>query len=613
MPASSLLVVALLGPLAPVQTPFPILPLSEVRPGQKGWGLTVFTTPTVERFNFEVLGIERNIFPKKDVIWVMLTDDKLRHYGVVNGMSGSPLYVDGKLMGALAYGYSFSKDPIAGITPIEQMLEIPVALKNAGPPQNGGGGPREGGGGRIQLEPFGVPGDDELRTPRRALERLLPALGNVPGRLPLRAAQGPVMLGTPLAFSGLDPRVLERFAPFFETAGLVPMAGGGGGGAAGEPLDYPWEAGSPVAGLLMDGDLLAAATGTLTCRLGDVILAFGHPFLSSGQMELPMSRAQVLFTMTNLSSSFKVSNAGAPEGTIRFDHQNGILGVIGPPPRMVPVTVGLALNGETRNQYRYRVFHHKDFSGSLVALGVAQSASGLGPESAEITLEIRAEIGLRGRGPVRVRNLYTGEFAPTLAGAQASQAVNALVGNPFEPTVVEDVKVELRATMGLKQSTIAGVSYDRSEVKPGEELGITVRLRPYRGPIEEKRLTVPIPADLAEGQLQVLVGGAGPITAEERRLSPGRFLVQNLDQIIERVSEIRANDRVYVRVLARQTGAIVRGTELEELPPSALTVLTAPRSRGEAIPALDRLLGEYSIPCDFTVNGLDRYQLQVTR
>jgi hypothetical protein len=596
-----------------VQTPFPILPLSEVRPGQKGWGLTVFTTPTVERFNFEVLGIERNIFPKKDVIWVMLTDDKLRHYGVVNGMSGSPLYVDGKLMGALAYGYSFSKDPIAGITPIEQMLEIPVALKNAGPPQNGGGGPREGGGGRIQLEPFGVPGDDELRTPRRALERLLPALGNVPGRLPLRAAQGPVMLGTPLAFSGLDPRVLERFAPFFETAGLVPMAGGGGGGAAGEPLDYPWEAGSPVAGLLMDGDLLAAATGTLTCRLGDVILAFGHPFLSSGPMELPMSRAQVLFTMTNLSSSFKVSNAGAPEGTIRFDHQNGILGVIGPPPRMVPVTVGLALNGETRNQYRYRVFHHKDFSGSLVALGVAQSASGLGPESAEITLEIRAEIGLRGRGPVRVRNLYTGEFAPTLAGAQASQAVNALVGNPFEPTVVEDVKVELRATMGLKQSTIAGVSYDRSEVKPGEELGITVRLRPYRGPIEEKRLTVPIPADLAEGQLQVLVGGAGPITAEERRLSPGRFLVQNLDQIIERVSEIRANDRVYVRVLARQTGAIVRGTELEELPPSALTVLTAPRSRGEAIPALDRLLGEYSIPCDFTVNGLDRYQLQVTR
>jgi hypothetical protein len=587
------LAVALSGPTV-LAAPPPILPFREVRAGMKGIGFTTFRGTEVETFEVEIIGTIPNIAPDQNLILGRLRGGPLETTGVLAGMSGSPVLVEGKLVGAVAYSWGFAKEAIAGITPIEEMLQ--VAERGSAPPR-----PRP----RLDWNPEGL---RALRDPGR-LERffsdhVLGSLGLGTGA-PLRAA-------LPMSVAGVGPEVLERVAPALRRAGLLPFQGGGSGSASpGRPALPGLVPGSPVGIKLVRGDVDLTATGTVTWVDGDRVLAFGHPLFGLGQVDLPLATARAEALLPSLEQSARIAVPGPEVGAFRQDRAGGVFGIVGAQARMIPVRVRLSDGSKTDRSFSFDVAEDPLLGPIFLYVSLLGILERVERVLGSLTLQVKegSVVKLAGQDDAELHNVFAGPGASLFSTLRTVQILYLLMNNPWSTPQVEGVNLLLGFEDEPRKAQLRRVTLDRYRVRPGETVTATVVLRPYRGADLVLRSEIEIPQELPEGRLHLFVGDA--LAVDRADLSDDPIAPRDLKQLIWLINHLRRNDRVYILALREDSGVLLGGARLPNLPPSVHGILARPQSLGNFAMIPRRGVLEKEIPTGYAVEGFARVQLQV--
>src|SRR5467141_4731026 len=497
-----------------------IFPLSQVKPGMKGEALTIFAGDQVEKFDLEVIGVLDNFLgPKESIILVQLLGPKVEHTGVVAGMSGSPVYLEGKLAGALSLKLGiFTKEPIAGVTPIEDILSPPSQNAAAQP----------------STQQFALPSESAART-----------------GIPSGSALEPIE--TPLVFSGFQPAAIQQFANQLQGYGLVAAQGGT---AKPRPEDAHLAAGDMAGMVLVQGDASINSACTVTAVRADRVYLCGHPFLSLGNVQLPMARSRVVTTLSSDLASTKIVNVGGSIGTITGDHLTAVTGKLGAPPAMVPLDLTLLVSGASpakQKSLHFEIINHPKLTPLLVAITTFSGLTQNSLYGEGTTLHLSGEIRLQGHNPVQIENTFAPGDSLSPDGmpiATTMQGVfTRLFTNTFEPAKVDRISLRIESVPGRKSFTIESAWLEKGEAAPGETLRVRVLLRPYRGPARVEETPVHIPDQAARGTtLRILVGDADLLNRASRGFAfAGAGSGPNgLDQLIALLNRERRNDRLYV-------------------------------------------------------------------
>ena len=598
-------VAATTGGADPSAAPVALMPLEEVRPGMLGTARTVFEGNNLEEFKVEILGVLKGaIGPQQDLIIARLKGDKVEYTGVVSGMSGSPVYVDGKLVGAVSYRLgTFAKEAIAGITPIADMIKL------AGPKHTAEGGvqapdllgrflaSRAGGDGPIA-------GGNERGSRPAPGGSSMAAAGGFPGGLQ--------PIGIPLVCSGCDPGVLRYYAPIFESYGLEPTAGGG---VATSPGPLPLAPGTAIGAALATGDLNVVGIGTLTHVDGNRVFAFGHPLLGTGAMDIPMTQAQVILTFASSAASFKIANATRPVGTIFQDGLTAIVGEVGREAPTIPVTVRVT-SGAARRDFHYSILQSRAWSPVLVAITTANSPVRTTDYDSSATIALRYRIDLQGYPPVTLEDLYSGtnpaQPVHLAVANDAGSLFNLLYNNRFEEPEVASAELDVELLQGSQVATISSLRASRTEVRPGENVTVTAGLDLYRGREWEESWVVTIPEDTTPGEAEIIVGSGPALDGLDRRVIE-RQVVQaaGLADLVRLVGRQRRSRTLYLRLTRRAPTAIVRSEVLPDLPLSIFTVFNNPRLSTDTTLMADAPILEVPKDLDLVVVGGRRISLRV--
>lgn len=600
LPAPASAVSGATAPESPPAIPT-ILPLEEVHPGMQAAVRTVFRGDEIQEIPAEVLGVmEKSLGPGQSLILLRLKGETAAFTGVAAGMSGSPVYVDGRLIGALSYRLGqFTKEAIAGVTPIQYMLDLtrtppPAAAKRALAP--------------VAALPAGAPAPGTLP--------LVFPLGPIgPAEASAGSGASMVPIETPLVVTGVPAEILEHFIAPFRALGAVAVAGAGGSAPASLSSARPLRPGDAVAAQLVRGDMSVAATGTVTWVDGDKVLAFGHPFLISGPAGFPMARAEIYLTLASLSSSTKLARITETIGTWDQIRLPGLSGVTSRVPEMIPVTVTVKSPGRTVS-YKYEVASHREWSPNLVAVSVAGSLVNTPAFTDESTLSVSGRFELDGHPDVVLQDLYTGLGPPTSAAVAVAADIQGLFSavfqNRFEAPRVKAIALTAEGVEEGRVSFVEGVWPSRTEASPGDEVQYHVRIRTYRGDTSSRTFTFRIPEGTPKGDFQVLVGGAGFLVASERQMLSRQIAgADGLDQIIGIVNRLRTSDALYAKVVRRLPGAVVQSEILPALPPSVLTTLRSNRGSGDVAPLTEATVWENKIPTPSIVTGGTTLTLKV--
>jgi hypothetical protein len=568
----------------------PSLPFDEVRAGQRGVGRTVFAGDTVEEFEVEIIGKLEKIGPGRNVILARLAGGPLEETGVLAGMSGSPVLVDGKLVGAIAFTWGFAKEPIAGITPIEEMRG------DAGRPLRGtrleaGAAPWTG-------PPPAIAALDPLPLARRlSLVR--------PG-----ASVGPGLAAAPPLFAaaGFAPAAHELLAAALPRGvTLVP------GGAA-SPEESTGAAGlrpGEVVGVrLVDGDLELSAFGTVTEVDAERVLAFGHPLLGLGEIDVPMTRGRVETLFPSLSYSFKVASAGAEVGAFLADLPSGASGRVGARPRMVPVRVEVPSEGG--RTWSYRVASDPLLTPPLLFLTLASLAEESRPGTGAATFRLRegSTLLLEDGRQVDLPFFITGDQAGLITSAVVAIVSQLLLRNEFEPASLAGINLILEHSPGRLEAEVVDLVPHRSVVRPGETLPVSVHLQPWRGEKRTETLELEIPAHLSPGQLTLVAGDALRLAMRETREGP-RLRPRSLDELIHLLNNLRSLEHLYLVGIRREPAAAIGASIFPDLPPSRSLALVPPGEETAASRPHERSVLEESVSLGLTPRGLRRATVTV--
>ena len=535
----------------------PAMPLEEVRAGQRGTGLTVFEGVAPVEFDFEVLGVHRGgLGAGRHLIIVRLLGERLEHTGVVAGMSGSPVTIDGRLVGALSYRIgSFAKDPIAGITPFAYMQEIPPAPSGE--------------------ETIAVVSADQLLARTRAdSDALLPPPAPRAARI-----DGMAPIANPLLIAGARPELLKLLGPSLQQASWAMQPGGTVVATAPAP---PLSPGDAVAAILMEGDLTLAASGTVTSVQGGRVLAFGHPFLRAGETRMPMARVDVITTVASQQSSYKLGNIGATVGMFDQDRMSGIAGTLGPGPELVPISVTIRSPEAPDRTRRFRMIDHPAWSPFLAQVAVLTTSFAEMSVGEEVTVTLSATLELEGLGEVRLHEAYAqvgpGPSPIALAAGDVGRFAAALLANRFQPLRPLRLDVTLELVHERRYWLVQQVHASRRRARPGEELALTVRLEPYRGEVRSVTLALRLPEDLPTGPLEIVVGGAAALDRLQRNSIVTRLRqIRDVSGLRDWIAALRSSDQLYALARRPALGGMVAGRELPRLPDSALQVLREDR------------------------------------
>ncbi len=449
---------------SPGADPIPILKSSEVRSGMKGYGLTVFRGSAIERFEVEVIDVLRNAMPKQDMILIRCSHPVLERAKVIAGMSGSPIYLEGKLVGALAYGWGFSVDPIAGVTPIENMLAD-----------------------------LARPLEEQASAPARRGD----ALGGT-HLVPVR---------TPVMMSGFTGMTVEHFRAELESWGLMPMAGGSGSGREGEKLTLV--PGAAIGVQLMRGDLDMTGIGTVTWVEGDQVLAFGHPMMQMGELSLPITTAWIHDVLPSQQRSFKFGSPVEVVGRLTQDRQSCVAGKTGEASRMVPVDIRI-VNEKTRavSTFRMEVADHRDFTPVLIRMAVSNSMAATEPPVSEEVVRTSILLRTERHGEVSYGGSAAG-FDAALAAALGP--AGALLNNRFERVRLQSASVEVSVLHERRIAEIQAAWLEAAEFHRGEEAAVSLELRPFNGPAVRRSLSFRVPANLPDGGYELLLSGGSAV------------------------------------------------------------------------------------------------------
>lgn len=546
----------------------PVFPLAEIRPGMKGVGKTVFDGANVTEFQVEILGVLRNIAPRQSIILARVSGGPLEKTGVLAGMSGSPVYIDGRLVGAVALAFQFSKEPIAGITPIEQMVESFAEEADSPQPDT----QRQA----WRFEPEA--GSSEPRLVALGLPDLLPPAANLSSRVFWGGTEAAlVRVETPLVLSGFTPEAVEHFQPQLRALGLVPMQGGGSATddqTMGDPSRL--QPGSMISVQLIRGDLGLSADGTVTLVEGDRIFAFGHRFLSAGPTQIPFAESAVIANIPGYASSFKVSTPGRLLGVIGQDRGSGISGLLGRRARMVPVDLEIASSQRRPRSYHFEAVNDRFLLPFLVNMAVFSSLGATERMVGESTLQVEQTISLNGLPEVKVENFISGSAnAPALAAQSAVAPLTYLMQSELGPVDIQGIRLRIQSTDRRLTQELERVWSDRREVKPGESLELTALLRGQDGAETLQKVTVEIPPSLAPGPVTIAVADGTAIDRMEAGRAGRSFLPKNGQQLVRAINKLRRNNRLYVRLSRLEPGFVIQGESFPSPPPSVARTLSA--------------------------------------
>jgi SpoIVB peptidase S55 len=595
-----------------------ILPLAQVKPGMKGIGKTVFVGEKIEEFKVEILGVLENIAPKQSAILARLSGGPLENTGVMAGMSGSPVYIDGKMVGAVAFSFPFSKEAIAGITPIEQMVEIfekpekpirvdPIRIEvsTVAPHRT------------INLQPaFQLTDMSDLGSRTFAVSATLGAV--MPSVAPF-SGQLFNYIDTPIVLSGFSTKAAQYFGETFKSIGMQVIQTGGaavGGGSAKLADGSDLVPGSALAVQLIRGDLGigASATGTVTHREGDKIYAFGHPWLSAGPVQLPFSKAKVISLIPNLNNSFKIAVPTDLVGSITQDRSQGLFGTVGVLPKLIPLTINLKSSRNKLETFKFEVVNDRFLTPLLVNFTIFNTITSKERALGEATLQVQGKISVKGQSDVKIENLFSGEAnSQIFASLAVVQPLSYILGSGFDDVDVEAVTVDITSIDEKRTVTLDRVWADRGEVRAGETVILSAFLRASNGGEHVEKIPLEIPQDVSGGTLQVTVADGSTLTAAENRSLRQSFTPRNLDQLIRAINNLRKNDRVYVRLQRPDPSVIIRGEEFSSLPPSFSNVITSDRSSSSSLSTMrSSNLFEYELPSTpYVISGQRSLSIEV--
>ncbi len=580
------------------------MPIDEVRPGMKGFGKTVFQGTSIEPFDVEILGVLKNFAPKQDMILARLSGGPLARTGVIAGMSGSPVYIDGRLVGAVAFSFPFATEPIAGIQPIQQMLNL-LDQKPASPPV------ARGASGILPAESpaafvYGQFQKVAAGTPLHQL--LLPE--SLLGANPLpAAAAGPSLarIQTPLFVSGASSMALQQFGPFFNALGFSPIQGGGGGSVANIPAagTAKIEAGSSINVEMIRGDVSWSANGTVTYVDGNKVYAFGHPNLTAGPTDVPMSAGYVISLLPNLQNSFKLAVPMDVVGAFQQDRATGISGTLGAASKMIPLSVNLKSSLNTVNKYNFLVASDRFLTPPLMNFVVFNVITASERALGEMTVSISGKIHLQNQEPVNIANIFSSDMnGPAMASIAAVSPLQYLLLSGYDGVVIDKIDLEITSIDRKTNAQLERIAVNKTEVKPGETVTLTAYLRGTSGDTVIERYPVEIPAGLPAGPIQLLAGDGTTITGIDLRRGPSG-VPSGLKQVINELNKLRKNDRLYIKLTSSEPGVVIGGEELPSLPPSMAAVINTERSSSRNMSGLpSSTVREYELPqSNYVIQG----------
>lgn len=565
-----------------------IMPLSEVKQGMKGTAWTVFQGTEPEAVPVEIIGISKNMWgPRQDIILGKM-GGKAARTNVAKGMSGSPVYINGKLIGAVSLGLSqFSPDAICGITPIELMLEIngndksrPAAARTPGKavslnPQDGGG----------------------------VVESLIP-------------------IDSPLVFSGINGDTLRDFSSIFQQMGLHAVQGSGGVLTNGSKPVAGWEhalnPGDSVATVLVDGDMGISAFGTVTYNDGKRVLAFGHPLFNLGPVDMPLAKSEVVLTLASQFQPSKMANATEIVGALRQDRHSGIMGELGATSPMIPVTLKVrSLDAKeavlSQKDFHFNVFVHQKWTPTLMMLTLYNSISNLNDFADETTYRLNGKVEMNGPHNIGLATMQaTGDMplpAPMALALWLGDKFNRLYLNNVNTPDVKGVTMSLDLLPERRVAAIETGWVANTDVQAGDDLPVKVSVRPYRGEPIQREVIVKIPSGLAKGDHRILLSDAETLN---RMQNAAGFMNRFIDvpQAVSLLNQERTNNRLYVSLVTSTPTAYYDDKTMPSMPSSVLNVIQAGRGSNRAMVTTPETASEQtSIPFDYMVTG--SYSLRI--
>jgi hypothetical protein len=580
-------------------------PLDDIRPGMIGIGRTVFEGDRLEEFKVHVIGVLKNVVgPRRNLILARLEGGPLANTGVIAGMSGSPVYIDNRLVGAVSYSIGqFSKEPIAGITPIGEMTEDATLP-----------GPRRQVA-RVELAMPLTP--DGLRASLRQAFSWIRPFADSPsdvqvfGDSSVNAGIGTLLrpIATPLSFGGFEPGVIDPVASAFREQGFVTVMAGseavavqqnGPGRATSTP---PLRPGDPIGVGLMNGDFEVGATGTVTDVDGNRVYAFGHPFYQLGPTQFPMTRAHVLTVLPSLAASQKIASTGEVVGIIQQDRATTIAGTLGPGPKMIPIKLTLNSERGTRKSFNIGIVRDQLFTPLLAYVAILNTLTSYERQNGVATYALRGAATIKKYGDVDFEDLFTGDQPSVGAAASVVAPINFLMRNAFEDVELEGLNLEIDASEQPRSATLERVWIDGTRARAGSSVDVKVLLRTYRGDEITKGVTIQIPANARNSVTIMVADGARLSQWESRELQVQPLQTHGLPQMIRVLNSARKNNRLYVRLVTRDDGALVKGEPLAALPGSVLAVMESDRNGGSFRPLQSALVGQWEITPGLAVQG----------
>jgi hypothetical protein len=555
------------------------LGVSEIRAGMKGHGRTVFQGGKIERFDFEVLGIQKNAMPGRSRIMVRASGGPLADTGILAGMSGSPCYIDGKLIGALSTGIAFEKEPIGGITPIAEMLD------------------------QLRDIPETAPSRTPLILPKLEPPKVLKAalLGQMLDFHSLMGDQDPQALPMALAGSPMGTEAQRLWAGWPVTFAAGPTLSGGRDEAS------PLEPGGMAAITLMQGDLDLSAAGTITYISGKRILLFGHQLFNLGPVDLPLWSATVATTVSSYQNSFKLAMPVAPIGALRLDRSSGVAGLLGAEAHMVPMRIGLNLGGKKTLNFRFELMDHPVATAALAATAVAQTLDahtrGLGFQS----LSMQGNIKLAGHPAIQIENVIA-DLNPGRMAQYVGAMLQAVCLNPFEKPVFEGISITIKAEERLDLTAIAGVRLLKARAKRGEVLPVLVTLQNIQGVRETATFNIQVSSSAMKGKAILMVGDGFSLTAAD----PDERVIEtaSLGDVVRILNGALRNNHAYALLVQSQPGAGLRGSRIEGIPPSVASLVGGDGASSDNR-LQRRIVGRALLPLEREVRGISQLEVEI--
>ena len=560
--------------------------VEELKPGMKGIGKTVFSGREISEFEAEIIGVLKNVRPKGDLILVRLRHEVLDKTGLISGMSGSPVYIDGRLIGAVAYGWAFVEEAIAGVTPIMEML--PLLDEDA------------------EIGETTWPGKLRLRKPVSFEKYTLKEVVVSP-YIRSEYSSSPVVLtpiAAPLMVGGFTQDVMNEMEPVFKEFGLMAVQSGGSEEGSADILP-----GAVVGAQLLSGDCELTALGTLTYCDEGKILAFGHPFLGAGKVDFPMTGGSIHTIVPSRLNSFKLGSSTTPFGRISRDTRVAISGEVGKFPDLIPLSVAVKTPDE-KKEFSYRMIDNQLWSPTLLNFCVLNSIL-----STSYPLEKGAKVSLSIRlkdydEPVIVEDIY-GRSTPVRKWlGEITGLLKEIMNNRFKKVDVQDIRLQVELSDKPLSAVIEGIRIDKLEVRPGQNINLTVILKPYGDDYTLLESRINIPEDLPDGELTVIVCDARGSVQMTATRNPEKLKPHSFAQLIELFQEMEKNNEIVVRILTPSAGVTVRGQELPSLPPSVISIMSSSRETG-----IQSFAGEIfrKIPTKWAISGHHQLQVKVKR